>query len=672
MKKRTAALMLVISMSLCLAAACRAESAESPANDPYQKAKVAARETLWKAITNGQGSGATVAVMDNGEIVYSEGIGVRDRAQNSPVDRHTRFNIGSTSKMFVCTAVLLLVDEGKVGLDEKVTRYIPGFTMKDERYKDITVRMLFNHSSGLPGSTFYFSYRPSHDMHEILLKTLADASLKHRPGAMSMYCNDAFTLAEIIVEKVSGRKYLKFLQERIFTPLGMHDTGASIGEYKGADRAEYYDAKTGKKYPPEVVTVYAAGGLSSTAEDLCRFGSSFTAKGSRILSEASLREIRSTQPTHFSGRLKSRQMMSELGWEYTRLHPFDRKGIQVMGKGGNTMCYSTNLQIVPDQGIVIGLSLSGHANGEALTRPILDAVMEEKQLVEPETKRASKPPSPQQIPPELSKYAGFYADEDKVVKLIIDRKGRKIDLCLPAAEKKAGAPWSEPLLSFIYHDGYLYNTENELQCYLTTIEGKRYLARHRIPSYGVDMLLFQKLEPVKRPKALKAPVDGKIWLMRNVRPYVQAGTVGLITSALYKDFPGYADFCGIKKIEGPGSAAIAATCFRDQTAVALMNRNGEWWARAGMYLLSEADRAKKAARGVNTVTIGADGYNEWLNVAKGAILSFEKPEEGRVIVVSDDKVLFDSVVDRDELYAPEGSFVFCAAPPGGIFKIRAR
>ncbi len=162
--------MCILSISLCLAAACRAESAESPAGAPYQKAKVAAREIIWKEITNGHGSGATVAVMDNGEIVYSEGIGVKDRAQNSPVDRHTRFNIGSTSKMFACTAVLLLVDEGRVSLDEKVTSYIPGFRMKDERYKDITVRMLFNHSSGLPGSTFYFSYRPYHDMHELRQK----------------------------------------------------------------------------------------------------------------------------------------------------------------------------------------------------------------------------------------------------------------------------------------------------------------------------------------------------------------------------------------------------------------------------------------------------------------------------------------------------------------------
>ncbi|MBP7529947.1 MAG: beta-lactamase family protein, partial [Syntrophorhabdaceae bacterium] len=165
-------------------------AAEKAALPDYRNTISVARETIWRAITSGQGSGATIAVMDQGRIVYSEGIGIADRAQNRPVDRNTRFNIGSTSKMFVTVAILLLVEEGKVSLDEAVARYIPEFSMKDERYKRITVRMLFNHSSGLPGSTFYFGYKPDARMHKLLLNTLRDAYLKHDPGAMSLYCND--------------------------------------------------------------------------------------------------------------------------------------------------------------------------------------------------------------------------------------------------------------------------------------------------------------------------------------------------------------------------------------------------------------------------------------------------------------------------------------------------
>ncbi|MGV8118353.1 MAG: serine hydrolase domain-containing protein [Candidatus Xenobiia bacterium LiM19] len=664
-----ALLILVLFINIYLAAVSEALGIEATENQAYQKVKVAAREILWKAITSGQGSGATVAVMDNGEIVYSEGIGVKDRSMNSPVDRNTRFNIGSTSKMFAAVAVLMLVDEGKVALDESVTKYIPDFRMKDRRYKDITVRMLFNHSSGLPGSSFYFSYRPYYDMHEILLETLADAYLKHRPGAMSIYCNDGFTLAEIIVERVSGKKYLDFINERIFEPLAMKNTGASVGEIQDTDVAEYYEAETGRKYPLEAITVYGAGGLSSTAEDLCRFGLCFTSKGKKILSEASLREIRKTQPTYFSGKLKDRQMMSEFGWEYTRLSPFDKKGIQVMGKGGNSAYYSTNLQIVPDHEIVIALSISGHASGEALTRPILDALMQYRNLAEPEKKEASKPPVPQQIPDELMKYAGFYAGDSKTVKLVIDRKNKRIRL-YPLAGKDNKE--REPLLSFIYNNGYLVNSLKKLQCYLTTIEGRSYLVLHRLPDYGVDMLLYQKLDRIREPLSLRTAMDEKVWLVKNAKPHVLAGSIRLLTSYLYKDLAGYIDFGGIKKIESPTFAGIAATCFRDQTELYLINRKGQWWAKAGNDLFSTADSAGKAVSGVNTVTIGADNYNEWLKIEKGAILSFERPEEGRIIVLNDDNVLFDSIVDTDEIFAPGGSFVFCAASAGSVFKIKAK
>ena len=164
--------------------------------------------------------------MDQGKIVYSEGIGAANRSENRPVDKNTRFNIGSTSKMFVAAAILMLVDEGKVALDESVAKYIPEFKMKDKRYKDITVRMLFNHSSGLPGTTFFPAYKSGGDPHEILLETLKDANLKHEPGGMSLYCNDGFTLAEIIVERVSDKKFLDFLKERIFDPLQMRNTSA--------------------------------------------------------------------------------------------------------------------------------------------------------------------------------------------------------------------------------------------------------------------------------------------------------------------------------------------------------------------------------------------------------------------------------------------------------------
>lgn len=669
MFKKITAVILALYISVCMAIACEAKGIKNPEIKTYQKTAAAARETLWKAVTAGEGAGASIAVMDNGRIVFSEGFGVKDWSLNNPVDKNTRFNIGSTSKMFVATAILMLVDEGKLKLDDAIVKYIPDFKMKDERYKDITVRMIFNHSSGLPGSTFDVGYKPYYDMHKLLLETLADEHLKHAPGAMSMYCNDGFTLAEIIVENVSGKKFIDFISGRIFKPLGMKHTGLSVGEVQDPDTAQYYDIKGGKKYPLEVLTVYAAGGLSSTLEDLCRFGNSFTAKGKKLLSPSSIKEIRKTQPTLFSDKLQNRQMMAEFGWEYVQLSPYDEKGIQVMGKGGNSLCYSSNLQIAPDENMVIAVCISGHASGEALTRPVLDALMREKKLISPADTHAAAPPEAQEIPAEFLKYSGFYTGETKTVKIAVDQKNKKVDIYLPAGKNDKDTP---PVASLIYNNGYLFNTAENIQCYFTDIDGKSYLVLYKMPPYGVDSLLYQKLDEIKNPVRLKTDIDGKIWLVRNASPYILAGGVELPVSKTYKDLSGYVDFGGLKKIESPVFASIAATCFRDQAELNLIDKNGETWLKSSNYLFSTADGARKAANGENIVTIKADNYNEWLKLEKGAILNFSRPKGGRIIVLTPDKGLFDSIVDAGEIYAPAGSFIFCAGKAGDVFKINKK
>ena len=159
--------------------------------------------------------------MDAGKIVYAEGFGMADREKNIPVDPNTLFNVGSTSKVFDDVAIMLLVDRGKVKLDDPVNKYLPEFAMADPRYKEITVRMLLDHTSGLPGTTEAnnFGYAYNNPVFQETLDNLSHSHLKYAPGAITIYCNDGFTLAEIIVERVSGQKYIDFLSQNIFQPL---------------------------------------------------------------------------------------------------------------------------------------------------------------------------------------------------------------------------------------------------------------------------------------------------------------------------------------------------------------------------------------------------------------------------------------------------------------------
>jgi len=166
----------------------------SPKAEPksYQKTIETARLEIWNAISAGGASSATVAIMDNGKIVYEEGFAMANRGEALGVNTSTQFNIGSISKIFTAAAVMQLVEAGKVDLDKPVVDYVPDFTMQDSRYKNITVRMLLNHSSGLPGTDIYngFAAAVDPDFLANFMVYLANSNLKDDPGVVSVYCND--------------------------------------------------------------------------------------------------------------------------------------------------------------------------------------------------------------------------------------------------------------------------------------------------------------------------------------------------------------------------------------------------------------------------------------------------------------------------------------------------
>lgn len=146
----------------------------------------------------------------------------------------TLYGIGSVSKVFTAASVMRLADEGLVNLDESLTLYIPDFQMADERYRDITPRMLLNHSSGLMGMTdnnaFLMGDNDTYH-HDNFLRLLQAQALKHPPGEVSIYCNDGYTLAEILVERVSGMSFTEFMEDRFFEPLDIHSIQTPQGDF---------------------------------------------------------------------------------------------------------------------------------------------------------------------------------------------------------------------------------------------------------------------------------------------------------------------------------------------------------------------------------------------------------------------------------------------------------
>ncbi len=249
--------------------------------------KIAAEKAALLTKSHGTTS-VQYALIDNGKLTLSGQAGKNDMEGEQPLTKDTLYGIGSVSKMYATAAVMKLVDEGKVDLDAPVVNYVPDFKMKDGRYKRITPRMLLNHSSGLQGSTlsnaFLFNDNDTYS-HDFLLQQLSNQSLKADPGAFSVYCNDGFTLAEILVERVSGMSFTEFLHQRFTEPLKMNHTKTPQDKWRDEKRAGLYFPAYQGQLPIESVNVIGTGGVSSTAEDMVRFSQLFMGQGKGILSD---------------------------------------------------------------------------------------------------------------------------------------------------------------------------------------------------------------------------------------------------------------------------------------------------------------------------------------------------------------------------------------------------
>lgn len=663
-------LILILLFSVAAKSSCQDSTVSS---DAYEKPIEVARAAVWKDITSGKAGSASVAISDNGEIVYSEGFGMANREKSTPVNNRTLFNMGSVSKTFCSTAVMLLVDDGKVELDTPVVQYLPEFTMADPRYKDITVRMLLNHTSGLPGTSYAnnFGYEYNSSIYEDTLANLSNSYLKAAPGETAPYCNDGFTLAEMLVARVSGSSYIDFLSDMVLHPLSLSRTGASVGERSNKDYSAFYQPDTAIKLPPEVLSILGAGGLSSTAENLVSFADSFSANGKKVLSESAIAEMTKAQPSVFAGTAEGEaginpEMAYGLGFDLTDVSSYREIGIKVIGKGGDTDYYHSMMLSVPDSGLSVAVMEAGNgSSAPEIAFEILHSILEDKGLLEKEEAPVTKPPGPQNTPPEYQAFDGYYV------------AGSSYRISFDFAENTANLATLENgvegnSIALAYRDGFFYSESGALFKFIS-VDGRSYLLA---AAFGnpVYMIMGERLPVPGEPQALGIDINGRQWLRRNVKPFegMSLATSHVVASSTVAAMPGYVDFLGFKRIESPDSAGMASAAVRDLTELTLLDKDGRTWARVSDMLYSPSDLAVALRNGENAVTIGNDGYNEWLRADEDLILVFDQPEKGRVIVFSPDgSQTYDSVIDKGAVYVPQGSLVELAGLPGDAFKVTA-
>jgi len=224
---------------------------------------------------------ASIALVQHGKIVYTHAYGNARLQPVVPATPAMRYSIGSISKQFTAAAILLLQEEGKLSLDDAVSRYVPGLARGDQ----ITIRQLLSHTSGYqdywPEDYVMTTMMPSITAQEIMDRW-GKMALDFEPGTQWQYSNTNYVIAGAIVEKVSGEPYFKFLTERIFNPLGMTSIwNSDETKLTEADATPYYRHALGplRIAPKEGLGwMFAAGELAMTPYDLALWDASMIAQ----------------------------------------------------------------------------------------------------------------------------------------------------------------------------------------------------------------------------------------------------------------------------------------------------------------------------------------------------------------------------------------------------------
>ena len=230
--------------------------------------------------------GVAIAVIKDGAVVKSQGYGFADVENRVPVRPDTVFKIGSVSKQFIASAIMLLVQDGKIAVDERVSKYLEG---TPRTWEAITVRHLLTHTAGLVREA------PGFDVNKLqpdadVVKTAYSVALASSPGDKYSYSNlGYFALAEVIT-RVSGKPWPDFLSERVFTPLEMTATRVTSLAEIIPNRASGYAWRTGKlQNEDDWPAVRPSGAFLSTARDLAKWEMALA--GDQILKDSTKREM---------------------------------------------------------------------------------------------------------------------------------------------------------------------------------------------------------------------------------------------------------------------------------------------------------------------------------------------------------------------------------------------
>jgi len=231
----------------------------------------------------------TVLVVKDGKPILDAGFGSADLEWNVPNTPRAKFRLGSLTKQFTAASILLLQERGKLQVEDPISKYLPD---APAAWQKITIYNLLTHTSGIPNYTSFPDYASLQDKPATPTQIIArfrDKPLDFEPGSTFRYSNSGYVVLGYVIEKLSGQTYAKFLQQNIFTPLGMANTGVDDMAVVLPDRAQgYQQTPAGLAHAGfiDMTTPFSAGDLYSTTGDLLKWERALF--GGKLLKPSSL------------------------------------------------------------------------------------------------------------------------------------------------------------------------------------------------------------------------------------------------------------------------------------------------------------------------------------------------------------------------------------------------
>ena len=329
----------------------------------------------------GRAAGMSIAVVRGADTLLIEEFGHADLELGVPTPPDAVYEVGSVTKQFTAAAVLLLQEEGKLSLDDPLTKWLPDYPVGD---RTVTVRRLLDHTSGIKGYTelrhLWAEIAPLELPRDTLVTLFSAEPFEFEPGTAMTYNNSAYFLAGLIIEAASGMSYEDFVEERLFGAAGMENSRYCHKDELVPNRARGYEPGDDGLLPAPYLNhiwPYAAGSLCSTARDLMAWNQALhgDGEGGTILGPESYRLMITPEPL-----LDGTELRYAKGVAIT-----DRDGAKGIRHGGGIFGFVTDLRYYPaeDLSIAVLINTAGGVASSDIAQQVEDVILGQRAEVMP-------------------------------------------------------------------------------------------------------------------------------------------------------------------------------------------------------------------------------------------------------------------------------------------------